>query len=56
MGGEAVRKCVCERHGRFKKARISKSQMKAVLITSFDIKGIVHFEFNPQGQSAEAIT
>jgi len=27
------------------------SQMKTVLITSFDIKGILHFGFIPQGQT-----
>jgi hypothetical protein len=30
---------------------MSKSQMKKVLITLFDIKGTVHFEFTPQGQT-----
>jgi hypothetical protein len=28
-----------------------KLQMKTVLITFFDIKGIVHFEFIPPGQT-----
>jgi hypothetical protein len=34
-----------------KTVRISKSQMKMMLITSFVIKGIVHFEFISQGQT-----
>jgi hypothetical protein len=33
-----------------KKARMSKSQMKTLLITFFDIKGVIPFEFTPQGQ------
>jgi hypothetical protein len=30
---------------------MSKSQMKTMLTTFFNIKGNVHFEFIPQGQS-----
>jgi hypothetical protein len=42
---------VFEWHKQFKEDHISKLQMKAMLITFFNIKGIVHFEFIPQGQT-----
>jgi len=35
-----------------KKARQVKSNVKSILICFFDIKGFVHFEFVPQGQTA----
>ena len=34
-----------------KKARMSKSKVKVMLVAFFDIKGIVHFKFLPQGQT-----
>jgi hypothetical protein len=42
---------VFEWYERFKEAHMSKLQMKTMLITFFDIKGAVHFEFIPQGQT-----
>jgi len=37
------------------RVRMSKSQTKTMLITSFEIKGIVRFGVIPQGQTAELI-
>jgi hypothetical protein len=39
-----------------KRARMSKPQMKTVLIIFFDMKCIVHFEFIPQSQQTKLIT
>jgi len=36
---------------RSRRARVSKSQIKTMLITFFDIKGIIHFEFVPQSET-----
>jgi len=37
-----------------KKARQSRSTTKSMLILFFDIRGIVHHEFSPQGQTMNA--
>ncbi|UYV63528.1 MVP [Cordylochernes scorpioides] len=34
---------------RFKKSRMIKSKFKCFLITFFDVKGLVHYEFEPEG-------
>ena len=36
---------------RSKKARMSKSKVKMMLVTFFDIKGIIYFKYLPQGQT-----
>ncbi|UYV85115.1 hypothetical protein LAZ67_X004616 [Cordylochernes scorpioides] len=36
---------------RFKKARMIKSKLKCLLITFFDVKRLVHYEFVPEGQT-----
>jgi hypothetical protein len=38
-----------------KRSRMSKSQMKIMLITSFSIKDIVTFEFIPQGKAVNQV-
>ncbi|XP_011699262.1 PREDICTED: putative uncharacterized protein FLJ37770, partial [Wasmannia auropunctata] len=37
-----------------KKARMSKSRIKIMLIVFFDVRGIVHYEFVPQGQTVNS--
>lgn len=42
---------VAEGSSRPKKARMSKSKVKSLLICFFDIRGLVHHEYVPQGQT-----
>jgi hypothetical protein len=51
MGGSYEKSNVSKWHKRTKYGRVSKSQMKMMLITLFEIKFIVHFEFIPQGET-----
>jgi hypothetical protein len=46
---------VFEWHERFKDGFTSKSQMKAMLITFFEVKGNVYFEFIPQVQTVNQV-
>jgi hypothetical protein len=48
-GGAMKKWSVFEWHEGVKGACMSKSLIKMMLTTFFDIKGIVHFEFIPQG-------
>jgi hypothetical protein len=55
-GGEAMKKSrVSEWRERFKRVLMFISQKKKMLITSYDIKGIVHFELLLLGQSTKFI-
>ncbi|XKL64927.1 hypothetical protein PGB90_005013 [Kerria lacca] len=38
-----------------KKARMSKSKVKSLLIAFFDIKGVVHHEYVPAGQTINVV-
>jgi len=40
---------------RLTKARMSRSQIKTMLICFFDIRGVVHKEFVPQGQTVTGV-
>jgi hypothetical protein len=51
-GGEVTRKSsVFSVISGSKRARISKSQMMKILMASFDVKGIAHFEVIPQDKA-----
>jgi uncharacterized protein YktA (UPF0223 family) len=56
-GGEAMKKWgVFEWYKPFKEGRMSKSQMKTMLITFFNIKSIVHYDlFQKASQSTKHI-
>ena len=38
-----------------KKFRRSKSRVRTILLTFFDIRGIVHYEFEPTGQTVNQV-
>ncbi len=40
--------CVCEDEARLKKAQVSKSQVKTMLVALFNKKGLIYKEFLPQ--------
>ena len=47
---KSMEKCIISETKK-KKVRQVKSNVKTMLISFFDIKGLVHFEFVPQGQN-----
>jgi len=49
---KSMEKCIIYKT---KKARQVKSNLKNLLICFFDIKGLVHFEFVPQGQTVNQL-
>jgi hypothetical protein len=42
-------------HRLFKEGSMSKSQIKTLTVTFFDIKGVVHYQFIPQGQTINQV-
>jgi hypothetical protein len=54
-GGDMDKSSVFEWYNSSKRARNLKSQIKKMLITFFDIKGTVRFEFVPQDQTVNQV-